>query len=59
MNYSSYQEQRVTSTTVFSVQCVFIGCKTVTEKVIEIPHVTEEKESTDFIAFTQLLTSQS
>lgn len=58
MNYSSYQEQRVTSTTVFSVQCVFIGCKTVTEKVIEIPYMTEEKESADFIAFIQLLTSQ-
>lgn len=58
MNYSSYQEQRVTSTTVFSIQCVFIGCKTVTETVIEIPHMTEEKESSDFIAFSQLLTLQ-
>lgn len=38
MSYSSYQEQRVTSTAVFSSQFIFIGCKTVAEKVIEIPH---------------------
>lgn len=42
MSYSSYQEQRVTSTAVFSIRCVFIGCKTVAEKVIEIPHNREK-----------------